>query len=1365
MQHSEFLSLIEQRLAALEASVEALADRRLTEEVKRAIDIARVDLPFALAKARYVLEMIVHDIYHRERPQAKPKPLFSMIEELCAQEGLFSRKIATDINYIRINGNLIVHAQDEPVEITDRQVEVIVLVTINLVEWYLTSYLPGRIEARGEVAPRLPPPPNPYRGLLAFREEDAPNYFGREPDVADVLAAVEHQPLVAVVGASGSGKSSLVFAGVVAKLRAADDWTIAAFRPRRRPYNELAQALVALWQSDPVERLSQAASLAKHWAAAEIALTDTVQETLRQTGSQRLLLIADQFEELYTLGQEPAVTAGFIDLLVQAIEDAAPPPDGGQRPNLCVLATLRADFLGHALIHRGLAAVMDRYPKKLLGPVEDNARLRSIIEQPAKRAGVELEDLLVERILRDLAQLPGTDHEARGTSLPLLEFTLAQLWDQQHERRLTHLGYEGLGGIQQALSRHADSVYAGFDTPERTRVRHVLVQMVRPGEGTGDTRQVATREQVRPENWPLVTRLADQRLVVTGHDEASGQDTAEIIHEALIRHWQPLREWLREDRSFRLWQNGLRQALAEWERTGRDPGALLAGARLAEAEERLAAHADHLSQGEVDYIRASIARREEESAEHERQRRERERLQRRISFGLAGFLAVALALAGLAGWQWQVAENHLTEANHNFGLMFSEKAEIALREKDFNAARLYSLYGLARMKPEAVEERAAALGRILGSPLYRVVFSTPHARNREPTTRASVAFSPDGRLLALVGSADHTVRVWEMASGQSVATLTTGIAGFVSVAFSPDGRLVASGSMDNTVHLWEVASGQPVAILRGHTQPVLSVAFSPDGRLLASASDDSTVRLWEVASGQRVATLSNGGFGVAFSPDGRLLASGSDVVDQPLRLWKVANGQPVAMLGVLGGHTQPVSSVAFSPDGRLLASGSWDNTVRLWEVASGQPVAILRGHTQPVSSMAFSPDGRLLASGSDDATVRLWEVASGQSVATLSGHTQAGSRVAFSPDGQLLASGPLDSGPLDNTVRLWEVASGQPMATLRGHTQPVSSVAFSPDGRLLASGSLNDTVRLWEVAALQDLLVVSENVIEHAEREFQLQLQGDLRLGPLYSEPNLHGPMVQEPLWPATHPFHWLPAAERGDVDAMVQLGLIYARSDDIEQARVWYRKAAEAGNAEGKDRLALLDRHLTWQRVEALWQQIQQRTEAGEHAQAIEVLGDLLTLDPENANAYLTRALLYGGQKQYDHAITDLQQAIQLDPDFADAYGFLGLTRILQGRFADALEPARKAHELSRQNLAWTMKLGHVHLLQGDAATARQYYERALPLIPNEAAFQAGPVADFKLFIERGWQVEASRAALAWMRESFAERAEGKLPEMDPPR
>jgi WD40 repeat protein len=319
----------------------------------------------------------------------------------------------------------------------------------------------------------------------------------------------------------------------------------------------------------------------------------------------------------------------------------------------------------------------------------------------------------------------------------------------------------------------------------------------------------------------------------------------------------------------------------------------------------------------------------------------------------------------------------------------------------------------------------------------------------------SVAFSPDGRALASA-SWDNTIRLWDAASGALRRTLAGHTQPVWSVAFSPDGRALASGSTDNTIRLWDAASGALRRTLEGHTQPVWSVAFSPDGRALASGSADNTIRLWDAASGALRRTLAGHTSwvsSVAFSPDGRALASGSN--DNTIRLWDAASG---ALRRTLEGHTDGVLSVAFSPDGRALASGSYDNTIRLWDAASGRLRRTLEGHTWSVSSVAFSPYGRLLASGSLDNTIRLWDAASGALLRTLEGHIWSVSSVAFWPYGRLLASASWES-----TIRLWDAASGALLRTLVGHTWSVNSVAFSPDGRALASGSGDGTVRLWGV--------------------------------------------------------------------------------------------------------------------------------------------------------------------------------------------------------------------------------------------------------------------------------------------------------------
>jgi uncharacterized delta-60 repeat protein len=323
----------------------------------------------------------------------------------------------------------------------------------------------------------------------------------------------------------------------------------------------------------------------------------------------------------------------------------------------------------------------------------------------------------------------------------------------------------------------------------------------------------------------------------------------------------------------------------------------------------------------------------------------------------------------------------------------------------------------------------------------------------------SVAFSPDGLILAS-GSLDETIKLWDVASGRELRTLSGHSSGVQSIAFSPDGRLLASGSGDSTIKIWDAASGREVRTLSGHSDTVQSVAFSPDGRVLASGSDDGTIKVWDVASGRLRHTLNGDTKGVetvAFSPDGRVLASGGE--SGKVKLWDVSSGREVR---ALSGHSEWVNAVAFSPDGRILAASEnldFNNyAIKLWDVASGRELRTLQGHDNE-AHVAFSPDGRILAAASGDQTIKLWDVASGRDLQTLSGHAKGVTTVAFSPDGRILAS-----GSDDNTIKLWELANGRELRTLAGDSSWVWSVTFSPDGHELTSSSGSD-IKLWDFAS------------------------------------------------------------------------------------------------------------------------------------------------------------------------------------------------------------------------------------------------------------------------------------------------------------
>ncbi len=461
-----------------------------------------------------------------------------------------------------------------------------------------------------------PPLPCPYRGLFAFQEDDAPFFFGRE-DFTDALSdKVEAQQLTAVVGPSGSGKSSVVFAGLVSRLRQAASlrqsqqkaWLLADMRPGARPFEALASAILPPEMADRVTRLQ---ALADSLRNGSVRLASAVKLLLRsQPDKHRLLLVIDQFEELFTLCPEPEVRRAFIDVLLAGLQESAP---------LHVVLTLRADFLGQAFSHRPLADALQN-ATLFLGPMT-RVELTRAIKEPARKQHVKFQSGLVERILDDVGEEPG--------NLPLLEFALTTLWAKQSGKLLTHQAYEEIGRVEGALARYAEEVYSQLPAEQQPVARRAFVQMVRPGENTEDTRRQATRAELEAA-WPLVQQLANARLLVTNRDP-SGQETAEIVHEALIRSWGRLREWMQANRNFRAWQERLRGMLQQWEAAGHDEGALLRGALLIGAEGWLAEREAEIGQAERNFIRASIALRDREAAEREELRQREVEAARRLA--------------------------------------------------------------------------------------------------------------------------------------------------------------------------------------------------------------------------------------------------------------------------------------------------------------------------------------------------------------------------------------------------------------------------------------------------------------------------------------------------------------------------------------------------------------------------------------------------------------------------------------------------------------------------------------------------------------------------------------------------------------
>ena len=467
---------------------------------------------------------------------------------------------------------------------------------------------------------------SPYLGLSAFTQEDAHLFFGRDTFTQKLLRAIESRGLVTVLGPSGIGKSSIVFAGLVPALleRSNEKWLFATFRPTEDPFLGAANALIPLLEPDlgKTKQIAEAGNLADHLRERPTALTEYLLSIHQVYADHRLLIIVDQFEELYTLDRNSNVRQQFLDALLGAAEATQ-----GASPRLVL--TLRSDFLSLAQSYPRLNnALQDTMV--LLGPMARD-ELKEAIEKPAEHHNVSFEAKLVDRILDDVGQEEG--------SLPLLEFALTELWQHQRQRTLTHVAYEEIGQIKGALSGYADNVYQTLNVAEQEQARRLFVQLVNPGVGTEDTRRQAIRTELEVE-WPLVTKLATKRLVVTDQEANTHEpETVEMVHEALIRHWGQLKNWMDDVRTFRAWQERLRSALDRWQESEQNEGLLLQRAYLSEAERWLAEREDELGPAEHDFIQESIGLRARE------QRREK-----MAWYFRWGTVAISIILLGVLLW-------------------------------------------------------------------------------------------------------------------------------------------------------------------------------------------------------------------------------------------------------------------------------------------------------------------------------------------------------------------------------------------------------------------------------------------------------------------------------------------------------------------------------------------------------------------------------------------------------------------------------------------------------------------------------------------------------------------------------------------
>jgi len=867
----------------------------------------------------------------------------------------------------------------------------------------------------------------PFPGLSSFGDEKYHKFFfGREELVKELQKELLKDNFLAVIGASGSGKSSVVLAGLIPVIEAEEPSRKSAYMTPGK---------------EPLQRL----------------------ENTLKAAEGNSILVVDQFEELFTLCEDETEREAFIEQLFHLAERRK------------VVMTMRADFLGECTFYPELRKRIETR-QKLVGPMAP-AEMAIAMKMQADSAGLRFEAGLSHAIFNDVQGEPGV--------MPLLQYALQELWKRRRGRWLCSEEYQAIGGVQQAIAKTADDFYHSLPAFEQEQVQNIFLRLTRldesvlQGEKRRDTRRRVELEDLVSTGGDfsatkkLVQQLAGEgaRLVVTSRNESTGKEEVEVAHEALIRYWPMLQNWLSQNRSDLQLRQSINQAAEDWRNhqneSDKDSYLIHQSGRLEDAEKLLIEPKSvRLNQEEAEYVTACVQLRARIRKQEEQRRRRQLIAATSAAFILGGF-------AIFAGFKWREADIKKIQAT-------LESADARLASNQTLDARIESLQAAKALKKsfwQTLWPEAGLRNQVMGK-LSTTIYAGQELNRFESYQKEvyHIAFSPDGKTMATSGTESlarpvSTIVVWDI-SGKKKSTDIKADQRMINImAFSPkDSKLLVTAGADGTVILSDT-TGKKLATLEEHKGEVKDAEFSRDGKLLVTAGADGTVILSDT-TGKKLTTLKGHKGEVKsamFSPDGKLVVTlGKDNV---IYLWDTSGKK----LQELSNHQGEVKSVAFSPNSKLLVTAEDGGIVRVRDT-TGKELGVRKKHQGQVNSVAFSPDGKQLVTGGQDNNAFVWDTAHllNTKGITLNQHQGDITNVAFSLDSKLIVT-----GGKDDTIRLWDT-TGKQLFILKMREGEDKS-AISPNGKLLATGGKEASVRLWDTTGKQFILLQGKTKVYQAQ--------------------------------------------------------------------------------------------------------------------------------------------------------------------------------------------------------------------------------------------------------------------------------------------